>query len=111
MANKSIEIIQAISNAVHNKHHGAMGGKQDWRRSEDPKELVMLDGFNVKFAGDKEEQERRDAKTIRNQEERRVEEAQEKRFALAAAQEKAAREKKIAEVQAAKQREEKVSVD
>jgi hypothetical protein len=53
MANKSIEIVQAISNAVHNKHHGAMGDKQDWRRSDDPKELVMLDGFNVKFAGDK----------------------------------------------------------
>jgi hypothetical protein len=53
MANKSIEIVQAISNAVHNKHHGARGDKQEWRRSDDPKELVMLDGFNVKFAGDK----------------------------------------------------------
>lgn len=49
MANKILEVVQAISNAVHNKHHGS--GVDFGLRRDKEGEDVMLDGFGVRFAG------------------------------------------------------------
>jgi len=49
MANKILEVVQAISNAVHNKHHGS--GVDFGLRRDKEGELVVLDGFGVKFSG------------------------------------------------------------
>ena len=50
MANKSMEIVQAISQAIHNKHHGS--GEEIGLRRENKESNVILDGFGVKFSGD-----------------------------------------------------------
>jgi hypothetical protein len=51
MSKKILEIVQAISQAVHNKHHGS--GDEIGLRREDPESCVIMDGFGVKFAGNR----------------------------------------------------------
>jgi hypothetical protein len=49
MANKMIEVVNAISKAIYNKHHGS-GTEFGLRRDKEDSE-VILDGFGIKFAG------------------------------------------------------------